>query len=606
MLPRFKSAIEKAIIGKIHDLFLDNKTISNEQIIKLLENGYFLLILDNYDKLLNAETLIKSFKIKFPANKIIYFRTEISAAFSDEDEATLQERYSNCAHNYFIRSMDKHSIRKLAHNVGEINPNIEDSYIDKVIYSFSVNNMPRTPFAVSLILSICSESSNYLPTNQAKIVQTFMEKLLEKLNPEEVLSKTFNFDNKERYLASLAYLLFCKKSYSISKNEYIEFTEEYHLKKGYLLKDSKFDKLFFEKGILVEYDNLIFFRYECLNDYYLAKYCQFNKDFLYDNIMVEGCYLAYSDVINYYAGMVLDDCELIKKINEYTLPYLLKHNDIGDLFEIDSIELEFDIPEENVKSTIANTKQLSTEEKDRLTDIPDNSEKYVPTKYKEKINYNENFSFALTVDLLGRVLKSSEELDNTTKQNAFKSYSKSCLLLWKQFRESLLNFANKINEEILLTRRADADKILKESLNKAYKDFCDLIKICVPLAMSSSIFECVGTEKMTLIFEEYYNSQSYSSPEKLLLLMLLCDLKISGWSKVLQEYIKNTTKKDFLCVVFFKCQYCLQFNYFGNEASKIIEPTAECYIKIKNLNKNTKSKIIGVINQNVKLMNKIS
>ena len=59
----------------------------------------------------------------------------------------------------------------------------------------------------------------------------FMEKLLEKLNPEEVLSKTFNFDNKERYLASLAYLLFSKKTYSISKDEFLTFTKDYHLKK---------------------------------------------------------------------------------------------------------------------------------------------------------------------------------------------------------------------------------------------------------------------------------------------------------------------------------------------------------------------------------------
>lgn len=603
MVPNYKSAIEKSIISKIHDLMLENKSISNEKINLLLENGCFVLILDNYDKLINAESLINLFKEKFPKNKIIYFRTEISATFSDEDKATLQERYSGTTHNYFIRSMDKHSIRKLAQNVSEINPNIEDGYIDRIIYSFSVNNMPRTPFAVSLILAICNESSNYLPTNQAKIVQAFMEKLLEKLNPEEVLSKTFNFDNKERYLASLAHLLFSKKAYSISKDEFLTFTKNYHLKKGYLLKDSKFDSLFFEKGILVEYDDLVYFRYECLNDYYLAKYCQLNKDFLYKEILAKDCYLDYADVVNYYAGMVLDDCELIYMLEKYISPYFSSHNYLGDLFEIDSIKLELGIPEEEVKTTIANTKQLSTEEKDKLTDIPDNSENYMPTKYKAKIKYNENLSFALTVDLLGRVLKSSEEIDNITKHEALKIYASSCLILWKQFRESLLNFANKINEEIIAKKKADEDAAVKESINKAYNDFCDLIKICVPLAMSSFIFECVGTEKMKLIFEEYYNSQTYSSPEKLLLLMLICDLKITGWENKLSDYIKNVTKKDFLWIVFFKCQYCLQFNYFGNETKKIIEPTADCYIKVNNLNKIAKSKIIGDINKKAILIN---
>ena len=138
-------------------------------------------------------------------------------------------------------------------------------------------------------------------------------------------------------------------------------------------------------------------------------------------------------------------------------------------------------------------------------------------------------TFALTVELLGRVLKSSEELENVTKQEALQIFISSCLVLWKQFRESVLSFASKINEEILASQKEDSNESLKDSMDKAYSDFCYILKLCVPLAMSSFIFECVGTEKMRLIFNDYYSKQSYSSPEKLLLLMLLCDLKVPGW-----------------------------------------------------------------------------
>lgn len=601
MLQGYKSAIEKAVISKTMELMAESKSISKEKVVSLLENGCYVLILDNFDKLANSNKLINSFKTKYPNNKIIYFRTEIPAAFTDEDEAAFQERYTETAHNYFIRSMDKNSIRRLAQNVSEINPSIEDAYIDKIIYSFSVNNMPRTPFAVSLILSICNESSNYLPTNQAKIVQAFMEKLLEKLNPEEILSKTFNFDNKERFLASFAQLLFEKRTYSVTKDVFLAFTKEYHERKGYILKDSRFDTIFFDKGILVEYGDLVFFRYECLNDYYLAKYCNLNKSFLYDNIMSIDSYLNHADVIDYYAGMALEDDDLICKLQEYIAPYLLSHNDLGNLFEVDSIRLELGIPEDQVKPTIANTKQLSAEEKDKLTDSPDTSEGYAPTKYKSNIQYNENASFALTAELLGRVLKSSEELENITKQEALQTFVNSCLVLWKQFRESVLGFASKINEKILADKKDESSESLKDSIDKAYDDFCDILKICVPLAISNFIFECVGTEKMRLIFEDYYNKHTYTSPEKLLLLMLLCDLKVPGWAAKLQDYVKNTDKKDFLWVIFFKCQYCLQFNYFGAETPKIIDPMAECIIKVQNLNKLAKSKIIGELSKKTKL-----
>lgn len=107
--------------------------------------------------------------------------------------------------------------------------------------------MPRTPFAVSLILAICNETSDYMPTNQAKIVENFMEKLLEKLNPQEVFSKTYDFNNKEKFLSELAYKIFKSNNYYISKQEFDNFTADYHNKKAYDIRDSKFDKLFFER-----------------------------------------------------------------------------------------------------------------------------------------------------------------------------------------------------------------------------------------------------------------------------------------------------------------------------------------------------------------------
>ena len=100
---------------------------------------------------------------------------------------------------------------------------------------------------------------------------------------------------------------------------------------------------------------------------------------------------------------------------------------------------------------------------------------------------------------------------------------------------------------------------------------------------------------MKKIYVDIYNECPDDKPEKLLMCMLLCDLKINNWDKVIKKYIKNTSKKDFLLIMFFKCQYYLQFNYFGDETKKIIEPTADCYIAAHNMSKLDKSRIIGAI-----------
>ena len=84
--------------------------------------------------------------------------------------------------------------------------------------------------------------------------------------------------------------------------------------------------------------------------------------------------------------------------------------------------------------------------------------------------------------------------------------------------------------------------------------------------------------------------------------MLCCDLKMANWDVILSDYIKNSNKKDFLWIVFFKCQYYYQFNSLGEETKKIINPMADCYIKVNDQNKRLKSGIIGKIESGKKLV----
>ena len=114
------------------------------------------------------------------------------------------------------------------------------------------------------------------------------------------------------------------------------------------------------------------------------------------------------------------------------------------------------------------------------------------------------------------------------------------------------------------------------------------------MAISGVIFDCVGTEKLKSIFTDYYNSKDYDDPEKLLLIMFICDLKLHSWPELLSDYIKNTHRKDFLWVIFFKCQHYIDFNYFGDSRLQIIKLLyAECGVALKNWNKRQKSVVIA-------------
>lgn len=110
---------------------------------------------------------------------------------------------------------------------------------------------------------------------------------------------------------------------------------------------------------------------------------------------------------------------------------------------------------------------------------------------------------------MGKVLRSSEELDAEIKKEGFTVFVNGCIILWQKFRESLLDFAKKVNEELIVKKQVEENKEweeIKVALDKAYNTFCDIIKLSVPLAMSTFIFDCAGTDKMKKIFLDAFET----------------------------------------------------------------------------------------------------
>ena len=108
------------------------------------------------------------------------------------------------------------------------------------------------------------------------------------------------------------------------------------------------------------------------------------------------------------------------------------------------------------------------------------------------------------------------------------------------------------------------------------------------------MFDSVGSDKLKSVLLNIYNEYQYNKPEKLLMLLLLCDLKVRKWDVILKDFIKETNKKDYLWIVFFKCNYYLEFKYFS-DLQKIKEITAECYIAANNLGHSSKSRILQAL-----------
>jgi len=100
--------------------------------------------------------------------------------------------------------------------------------IDKLFEIILPLNLPRTPLSISMFLWIIEQQENYKPINQASMLENFVEKLFQKQSKDEIYSKTFDYRNKERLLADIAYIMYTKSlpNYRILYQELFNYVEQ--------------------------------------------------------------------------------------------------------------------------------------------------------------------------------------------------------------------------------------------------------------------------------------------------------------------------------------------------------------------------------------------
>ena len=110
-------------------------------------------------------------------------------------------------------------------------------------------------------------------------MEQFMESLLEKSSPDEADSRTFDFRIKEDFLIFLVTHMHLTNKYYLKSEEFDMLLNEYHSTIGFSVSETGFDRLFFDKGVLVRTELIITFRYSCMIEYYIAKKLDKNPSF---------------------------------------------------------------------------------------------------------------------------------------------------------------------------------------------------------------------------------------------------------------------------------------------------------------------------------------
>lgn len=577
------NSIIQRIREEINELSDDSFSVSLNDVKKLLQNDKLVIIFDDCSYEIDLK-IINEF-IKFYSIKKIYFfycYNITNYSYSEaENFFDLIQGNEDSKIRLKMLPFSKNQIRKFS---GKILHNKEidmDSLCNKTISCFNGMCLPKTPFAISLFMSICSVNLDFEPTNKSKIVEKFIEILLEKLSSQEKYLKVYGFSSKCTFLSELSYDMYKTNKYYYTKEEFQDFLNEYHSRKKFSIEDTKFDTLFFSKKILVEKNSRIQFRFKCFIFYFLAFYFSKNEKLIVE-LANSKEYYNFVDLFDYFTGMHNEANELIEAISLKFKEIIEDTPDLNDLLNLENIRDEYFKEEKKDKNCNVNT--LSDETRDELSDV-DINENYDPQDIDRDKEKKQTEILFDTMSIMGNAIRNSEDLSGELKKEYLDLFSKGALCLIAKIFISFQNILTDFKKSVL-EKNEEKDESNKQRLESAFSKFRDIVKIIIPLEMHAFILETTGTAKLKNILLEFINDPSINEFEKFNYVSLYCDLKIENWDTILYEYTNSCVSREIKVILFFKCKFYLRTNYFYDNKQKLKKTLSRLYELNYNKDKN--------------------
>lgn len=546
-----KTVIERACLKFVQEFCDPEESYSKEQIIMLLKNGKCVIMFDDYDGVDERQKQVVDEFIKlYPNNKFIFAEKEVVGARAIRETPLTPE----CDHQkMYMCSLTKGQIRSITKScLCSVESADNTSLVDKILMCFRKTSLPRTPFVLSLLLSLC-DNSDFAPINEVSVLERFMETILQKNSPGELYSKTFDFKDKEDFLIYLVSQMNEKNKYYFSSDEFLFILDEYHSKIGFTPSETGFGDIFFKNGVLIKSGGMVTFRYGFMVEYYLAKKAKEEPDFL-QYILSDKNYLNYTKELLYYAGMHRKDMDLMIFLQEELHSYMDRLDNKLETLADYNIGLTIALPEETFAQKIEEGR-FSQSESDSISDTPDSSEKNLPEKIDKHTEHSNIDAFVDTLLLYGGCLKNLELLDFDIKQKAFKDFLLGLRIMLAIMKE----FSEQFFQDTFLSEAESSDD--EKRMKNAEQFVNDFMRIALPLSIQNIALDTVGTVKLKKVIEDTYNDDDSNDFDKFFCVFTLCDLRLPRIQLLLSTYVKRIKDNALLKIIFFKLLYYYQFRY---------------------------------------------
>lgn len=247
-------------------------------------------------------------------------------------------------------------------------------WLDRLQNEIREINLPFTAANGSILIEILSEKYNFTPINRSVLMEQFVDMTLRKAAIEQSRRDIFDYTNKTDLLSHVAGWMAREDQYVYPKEAVRSEMKSYIDARGLKVSIDALMAEFLSARIFVSRpDDAISFRYRGVLEYFIALRMTNDREFR-AWVLEEDRYLQFGNEIQYYAGKLRNDSDLVRLVAE-------RHKKIIDeaLAEINVSELTrletLQIPRENDSDGNAPTDEeligapLSRQEKDAELDI---------------------------------------------------------------------------------------------------------------------------------------------------------------------------------------------------------------------------------------------
>lgn len=564
-----------------------NSSFSQKEVQTLVESGHCTIIFDSFDSIKGrdrVEKKINQFLKEYQSNRYIFCEKELLST----TEITGMSITPECNFKeYHLCSLSKHQIRTAAQKHLSVHHQADSAtLVDKIMSCFKNTSLPKTPFILSLILSLC-KNADYSPVNEAVLLEQFMELLLEKNAPSEIASNTYDFRSKEDFLIALVSNMLEKNCFEMSCNEFSDFLSNYHMKRGFDSVETKFSNIFFEKGVLVRSDNTVRFRYNCMAEYYIAKRASQEPDFL-SWILEKNNYLHFPNELLYYTGLNRRNVAVLNTLKNSIEGFFDKIGPITSTLDTYQIDIDIMPPEGNLQEKLEQTK-LTQEECDEISEFHAPAQDESVKELNTSAEFSRGEAFIGTFFILGTCIKNLEFIDLQSKSAAYDSYLKGLSYFLSMLKLALEAACSKEISEML----SQPDKYTEADIEEFKKNAMDCLKIVLPIAVQNIATDNIGTSKLRAVYESACEKTNATDFDTFFSTFILCDLRVPGVENIIQKYVKRTTNKSLLKIIFFKLLFYYRYRHFPSAMDCTLENIlADIQLKTDGQGKLVKSYVI--------------